>query len=118
MSSTQAASEAGRGEFVVEQGETTFGRVLRHGLDGLCLFMILPARSGWKPMQYYTEQSDGSLSHGAMGAVLSHQTYRKKVEAHLEQHPSTREVAVVSLDTGEWKTVWLRDGEDAVADNR
>lgn len=106
-----------RGEYTVDLRDTEFGRVLSHGLDGLCLFMAR-ANGGWKPLEWYRTKSDDTVRNGAKHPTLSHQTYAKDVETYLEHNPETLEVAVVDLDAGDWQTVWVRDGEDQLADHR
>lgn len=116
--SHQECTDNVRGEYVVDHHSTSFGDVLEHGLNGLCLFMALPKNGGWKPLTSYRDSHDGSANSGPKSALLSHQTYRKHVETYVRQNPNTREVAVVALDSGEWKTVWARDTEYRVADSR
>lgn len=111
------AVEFRRGEYTVDLRDTEFGRVLSHGLDGLCLFMAR-ANGGWKPLECYRTGSDGTTQKGAKHPTLSHQTYAKDVETYLEHNPETLEVAVVDLDAGDWQTVWVPHGEERLADHR
>lgn len=81
-----------RGRYTVEiSEETTFGQRLKHGLDGTIVLFGLRQHAGWKPFT---------------AVHLPGQSYRKKVESWLEDHPNAREVAAVDVDEGEWVTVW------------
>lgn len=82
-----------KGDWVVDLKEgDTFGDVIKHGLDDGVIYMSLPVRSGWKPLE--------------KGMMLSHQTYAKHIDNYLEENGSPRKIAVVNVDSGEWQTVW------------
>lgn len=87
-----------RGRFTVETKETSFGPRLVHGLDGMIAYVVLPSGCGWKPV--------------AREVKMGHQTYRKHVPEILEDYPRARELAVADLDSGEWVTVWVKDGRE------
>jgi len=76
-----------------------FGEVLKHGLGGPVIFMSRPQHGGWRAFGFLH---------------MSHQTYQKKVEKHLEDHGGTTEVVVVDVDAGKRKTVWSRNNHDPI----
>lgn len=82
-----------KGEWLVDLKEgSTFGDVIKHGLEDGIIYMVLPKRAGWRPMD--------------KGMMLSHQTYAKHVDGFLKENDTPRRIAVVNVNTGEWKQVW------------
>lgn len=83
------------GDWTVDlTSEGTFGASLTHDLGHNVIFMALPYNAGWHTM-------------GECFTMLSGQTYAKKVEAFFEENgTSFRKISIVSLETGDWQTVW------------
>lgn len=101
----QAETER-RGEWVVPLNHGAIGNnhAVKHGLSGGVIWMGLPRLHGWQPF--------------GGGVKLSHQTYAKAADEWLSDNPSAREIAVVDVVNGDWKTVWRQNGRERnAADN-
>lgn len=105
------------GDITVGMRDNSFGRVLEHGLGGFCQYMVLPKVSGWRPMENYNQMPNGVESY-PRSPCLPHQTYIEDIHNYLKNNTTPREIAIVDLDSGNWKTVWSKDGTDIVADER
>lgn len=83
------------GEWTVKMSsEKNFGARLKHGLGDHIIFMALPNNAGWHSM-------------GKSYTMLSHQAYAKKIESFFEENGTQfRKISIVSLETGNWQTVW------------
>lgn len=83
------------GDWTVDlTSEGTFGASFKHDLGDSIIFMALPFNGGWHTM-------------GKSFMMLSGQAYAKKVEAYFEENGTQfRKIALVSLGSGEWQTVW------------
>lgn len=94
-----------RGTWQVEVRDTQFGPLLLHGIetDGLFAFAWLHPIAGWRLDTH---------------PCLSHQTYVQKVAHIIQVVPDVREIAVINLWTGEWASVYLRNGMDSVTTRR
>jgi hypothetical protein len=95
-----------RGEWVVplNDGAIVDNRAVKHDLSGSVIWMGLPKLHGWQPF--------------GGGVKMPHQTYVKAADEWLADNPNAREIAVVDVVNGDWKTVWRLHGRDEhVADD-
>lgn len=93
-----------RGEWTTEIGSDIHEKpVLRNGFDGAVMLMGLPRLGGWTPLS---------------SVKLSHQCRVREVTKWLDDHPGAREIAVLSVDTGEWETVWAKQRHKPTAERR
>lgn len=95
------------GEFLAEivESHMDYHRFVT-GMDGLCILLVLPKLHGWRVPE--------SRNHGS----LSHQFQVGQIVEAYDEVRRPREIAVVSLDWGTWKPIWVRDGFESNAARR
>lgn len=86
------------GRFVVPFKTGSFDTRLVTNHTGPIAFLVLPRTGGWRPIER-------EISH-------PNQAYKKKAHEILNDYKA-REIAIVGLNSGKWRTVWVKNGGKA-----